>query len=186
MSQPIQVCSLRRVPEDLIQAARRFALQERPSNAGANDGEDRLAFPIQGMWKPSRELRIRFLHGTPTLQDKIRVCANEWPRYANIKFTWVDSGDTEIRISVGSGGGSWSNLGTDNGTIPQDQKTMNFGWLKEDSPDHDVNRVVVWYKCSTSTAALGGAPWPSRRTSRPRASTSPLRHGGTASCTGRR
>ncbi|KAH7142228.1 hypothetical protein EDB81DRAFT_899876 [Dactylonectria macrodidyma] len=101
MAQPIQVCSLRRVPEGLTTAATHFALQERSSNAGAKDEEDRLDFPIQRMWKPGRELRIRFIDGTPTLQDKIRAYANEWPRYANIKFTWVDSGDSEIRISAG-------------------------------------------------------------------------------------
>ncbi|KAM0331480.1 hypothetical protein ACHAQA_003156 [Verticillium albo-atrum] len=143
MAQPIQICSVRRVPEGLAKAAEHFALQERPSNTGTTDGENRLAFSIQRMWKSGRELRIRFLDGTPTIQDKIRACANEWPRYANIKFAWVDSGETDIRISVGDGGGSWSYLGTDNGTIPQDQKTMNFGWLKDDSADHEISRVVL-------------------------------------------
>ncbi|KAI5456883.1 hypothetical protein BGZ63DRAFT_365459 [Mariannaea sp. PMI_226] len=143
MIQPIHICALRRVPDELTEAARRLALQERPSNAGAKNGEDRLAFPIQRMWKPGRELRIRFLDGTPRIQGKIRDCANEWPRYANIKFTWVDSGDTEIRISVGDGGGSWSYLGTDNGAISQGQKTMNFGWLNDDSPDDEISRVVL-------------------------------------------
>ena len=124
MSQPIQVCSLRRVPQDLTKAARRLALQERPSNSGAKDGEGRLAFPIQRMWKPGASSAS----ASPT---------------ARPPFTWVDSGDTEIRISVGDGGGSWSYLGTDNGTIPQDQKTIKFGWLKDDSPDHEISRVVL-------------------------------------------
>jgi hypothetical protein len=143
MSEPIQVCSLRRVPDDSADAARRFALQERPTNAGTNNKEDRLAFPIERMWKTGRELRIRLLDGTPNIQDRIRACANEWPMYANIKFTWVDSGDAEIRISVGDGGGSWSYLGTDNASIPQHQKTMNFGWLNDDSSDQEVSRVVL-------------------------------------------
>ncbi|KAF7557717.1 hypothetical protein G7Z17_g431 [Cylindrodendrum hubeiense] len=139
MSEPIQICALRRVPDDLAEAAARLAVQERPSNGG----ENRLAFNIQRMWKAGRELRIRFLNGSPGLQDRIRAYANQWPRYANIKFTWVDSGDTNIRISVGGGGGSWSYLGTDNGTIPQDQKTMNFGWLKDESADREISRVVL-------------------------------------------
>jgi hypothetical protein len=79
----------------------------------------------------------------PSIQGRIRACADEWQRYANIKFNWVDSGDADIRISVGDGGGSWSYQGTDNGVIPQSDKTMNFDWLNDDSEDSEVSRVVL-------------------------------------------
>ncbi|KAH7347590.1 hypothetical protein B0T11DRAFT_142840 [Plectosphaerella cucumerina] len=144
MSEPVQICALRRVPEEFAEAAIALALSERPSNAaGPGNGEDRLAFPLKRMWKSGRELRVRFLDGSPLIQEKIRNYANQWQRYANIRFTWVDGGDTDIRISVGDGGGSWSYLGTDNGGIPQDQKTMNFGWLNDDSAEHEISRVVL-------------------------------------------
>ncbi|KAH6679878.1 hypothetical protein F5X68DRAFT_223703 [Plectosphaerella plurivora] len=144
MSESIQICSVRRVPDEFAAAARALAISERPSNAtGPSNGEDRLAFPLQRMWKAGRELRIRFLDGSPIIREKIRNFANQWPRYANIRFIWVDDGETEIRISVGDGGGSWSYVGTDNGGIPQDQKTMNFGWLRDDSSDDEISRVVL-------------------------------------------
>lgn len=144
MSEPVQICGLRRVPDEYADAARALAIAERPSNAaGPGNGEDRLAFPLKRMWKAGRELRIRFLDGSPNLRAKIRAVADEWTRYANIKFAWVDGGDTDIRISVGDGGGSWSFLGTDNGGIPQDQKTMNYGWLTDDSEDREISRVVL-------------------------------------------
>ncbi|KAH6844642.1 hypothetical protein B0I37DRAFT_377948 [Chaetomium sp. MPI-CAGE-AT-0009] len=141
MSESIQICALLRVPEELTESARRFAREERPSNDPS--GENRLAVSIQRMWKPGRELRIRFLDGTPSIQERIRVCASEWLKYANLKFTWVDSGHTDIRISIGDGGGSYSYVGTDNESIRQNEKTMNFGWLNDDSTDEAVRRVVL-------------------------------------------
>lgn len=140
MANNYHVCFIRKVPAELNGSAIDFAIKERPSNGS---GEDRLALSRSRLWQTGRELRIRFIDGSPSIQGRIRACADEWQRYANIKFNWVDSGDVDIRISVGDGGGSWSYQGTDNGVIPQSDKTMNFGWLNDDSEDSEVSRVVL-------------------------------------------
>src|SRR6478736_9341687 len=140
MSNNYQICFIRKVPAELDGSATDFAIKERPSNG---PGEDRLALSRSRLWQTGRELRICFLDGSPSIQGRIRACADEWQRYANIKFNWVDSVDADIRISVGDGGGSWSYQGTDNGVIPQSDKTMNFGWLNDDSEDREVSRVVL-------------------------------------------
>ncbi|WYZ35415.1 hypothetical protein EsH8_X_000062 [Colletotrichum jinshuiense] len=140
MSESYQICFIRNVSAELVDSAIDFAVKERPSNAS---DEERLALSRSRLWKTGRELRVRFLDGSPTIQGRIRACANEWQRYANIKFNWVDSGDADIRISVGDGGGSWSYQGTDNGVIPQNDKTMNLGWLHDDTEDREVSRVVL-------------------------------------------
>ncbi|KAK1978610.1 hypothetical protein LZ30DRAFT_691301 [Colletotrichum cereale] len=139
MSDGLRVCFIRNVPAGLAGSAIDFAVKERPSNA---PDEDRMALSRSRLWQTGRELRVRLLDGSAAIQGRIRACADEWQRYANIKFNWVDSGDADIRISVGDGGGSWSYQGTDNGVIPQSDKTMNLGWLHDDTEDGEVSRVV--------------------------------------------
>ena len=41
------------------------------------------------------------------------------------------------------GDGSWSYLGTECRDIPADETTMNYGWLTPDSPDDELQRVVL-------------------------------------------
>ncbi|KAK2021510.1 zincin [Colletotrichum zoysiae] len=140
MSDNYQICFIRNVPAELVDSAIDFAVKERPSNT---PDKERMALSRSRLWRTGRELRVRFLDGSTTIQGRIRACADEWQRYANIKFNWVDSGDADIRISVGDGGGSWSYQGTDNGVVPRNDKTMNLGWLRDDTEDKEVSRVVL-------------------------------------------
>ncbi|KAK6206297.1 hypothetical protein QIS74_13716 [Colletotrichum tabaci] len=137
-----QTCFIRNVPAELADSAIDFAVKERPSNP---PDEDRLALSRSRRRRTGRELRVRFLDGSATIQGRVRAYADEWPRYANIRFNWVDSGDADIRGSVGDGGGggSWSCQGTDNGVIPQSEKTMNLGWLHDDTEGREVRANVL-------------------------------------------
>jgi hypothetical protein len=76
-------------------------------------------------WTPGATVRVRFLDGTDAQKLIVRQGINEWSKYANVKFTVVDSGMAEIRVSFQEMG-NWSYEGTDALGIPAAQPTMNF------------------------------------------------------------
>jgi hypothetical protein len=83
-----------------------------------------------------------FLDGDPVVQQRVQPFAHLWEQYANIKFEFGDDPNAEIRISFKQSG-SWSYLGTDALTIPKNQPTMNYGWLRQSTDDEEYSRVVV-------------------------------------------
>ena len=86
-------------------------------------------------------LTIRFLNGTPAQQSRVMEMAKDWEGYANLKFEVVTDPNTpaDIRIAFQWKGdrGSWSYIGTDIFNIPQQEPTMNFGWLDINGRDTD-------------------------------------------------
>ena len=137
--------------ERLLQAAEN-AVKENPANAPAFSfspgvGAAPLPPPFMAMmtgkkWKNGRTLRVRFLDGQPAVQAKVKRFAQEWEKFANIKFDFGNDPDGEIRISFEQEG-SWSYIGVDATTIPRKEPTMNFGWLQADTPDDEYSRVVI-------------------------------------------
>lgn len=87
--------------------------------------EDRATGMKNKFWTPGQILRVRFLNGSAALQDKVMGYAKQWESFANIKFTKVSSGTSEIRIAFDNAG-HWSYVGKDNQYIAQAQKTMNL------------------------------------------------------------
>lgn len=95
------------------------------------------------IWEPTgRTLRVRFLDGEPTVQQKVIRFAQEWCAYANLQFDFGDHATAEIRISFQLPG-SWSFIGTDALGVPALEPTMNFGWLTPGTPNDEVRRVVL-------------------------------------------
>jgi serralysin len=92
-------------------------------------------------WKAGMTLRVKFLEGDPAIQKRVEEKAKDWENYANLKFDFVSDGDAHIRIAFQTDG-SWSYLGTDALGIPQNEPTMNYGWLETDTPDEEYSRVV--------------------------------------------
>ena len=109
------------------------------------DVNSRAALLNASRWNSGGIIRIRFLEGDESLQQRVRQTAERWaaPGMANVKFQFVDSGDTEVRIAFEQGNGSWSYLGTQCRNIPDSEPTMNYGWLTPDSGNDELNRVVM-------------------------------------------
>lgn len=104
--------------------------------------DSRGAIESSKKWKPGQTLRVRFLDGDPTVQQKIEAVAHQWSQYINVRFEFGNDPDAKIRISC-QPGGSWSYIGTGALSIGQDQPTMNYGWLTPDSSDEDYSSVVL-------------------------------------------
>lgn len=115
---------------------RRAAIRRRDANARARAlGPSRAAFFSRKLWPNGTTLRCRFLGGTKVQQAFVKRVASEWTRHANLHFEWLDApGASDLRIDFREGEGSWSYVGTDNRSIPQNAITMNLGWLHKRRP----------------------------------------------------
>lgn len=112
--------------------------QQPGGSAGARAAGVRNKF-----WTPvGRTLRVRFLDGDATVQQKVIRFANEWTAVANLRFAFDDAAAAEIRISFQQAG-SWSYIGMDALGVPAGEPTMNFGWLTRGTPNDEVRRVVL-------------------------------------------
>jgi hypothetical protein len=106
----------------------------------------RMAVINSKKWPKGSILRCRFLDGSPRMRKKVEAVAHQWEQYGNIKFKFVATGATEIRISFFADAGSWSAVGRDalvRSYFPLHQPTMNYGWLRDDTADDEYSRVVL-------------------------------------------
>lgn len=97
-------------------------------------------------WANGKRLRVHFLGGNSTLQEKVKDYAKKWEDHANIQFDFVNDPSAEIRVDFVMDGTSWSALGIDalNKTyFPPGTATMNYGWLTGDSDEEEFSRVIV-------------------------------------------
>ena len=102
----------------------------------------RLALMGEKLWDPGDVIRVRFLDGLESVQNRVILAANQWLDYANLDLAFGDDPEAEIRISF-SERGSWSYIGTDALLIDTNRATMNFGWLTPESGNTEVQRVVL-------------------------------------------
>jgi len=84
------------------------------------------------MWNNGQTILVKFMPGGGLgLRKRVMEMANEWSKYANITFKFVDdaAANTNIRIQLGAGYGHNSAVGTECNSIPQNMQTMNFDTL---------------------------------------------------------
>lgn len=152
----IKVCEDKLLPPALLLEAAERSIIENPENApsGTADaarllGVDSAALETFGAvitgkkWKNGRVLRVRHLDGEANARALVERFSKLWERYANITFSFVNSGDAEIRISYHLDNRSWSWLGTEALAIPADQETMHYGWLHPTTTEEEARRVIV-------------------------------------------
>jgi hypothetical protein len=125
--------------------AAELAIKENPHNrpkplpmlSGVSAHPAKLALVTGKKWKNGRVLGVAFLDGDSSQKHKVMKNAQEWCRFANIKFDFNAGAQAEIRISFQVDPGSWSAVGTDclvTEAFPPGAPTMNFGWLRGVSP----------------------------------------------------
>ena len=128
---------------DVVAAAERIDnTQGRPAAGPGVAGGPRAAVERFKLWQNGRTLRVRFLDGVASVQDRCARSPSEWEDVANLTLQFVTSGTAEIRISFAEQGFSWSTVGTDALTVPRAEPTMNYGWLEPDTALTEYQRVV--------------------------------------------
>lgn len=97
----------------------------------------------KNLWKPGTVIKVSFLDGERSIQNKVIQFAKVWQDYVNIQFDFGDyKEDAHIRISF-EGEGSSSYIGTDCLLIEKNKPTMNFGWFNPNTPDYEYSRTVL-------------------------------------------
>ena len=127
-------------------------LVEQQMRKTSNLATDRLkaAFKVASIWKTD-VIRIHFMDGTQKQKDWVKKVINEKlaPLISNIRLQWdVPREESDIRISFDTPNQAWSYVGTDALQIPKSQKTMNLGWLDDDTqfdaePYKNTGQVVL-------------------------------------------
>ena len=156
VGQPVKICFERIIPDDLdpermVRREMRRQMVDAAGGAGKLKAGGvahiaRMAVMISKKWTPGSTVRCRFLDGSNKMKKKVTAIAKEWEKYADIKIKFVTSGQAEIRISFYADNGSWSAVGRDalnTSYFPLHQPTMNYGWLRDDTPDEEYHRVVT-------------------------------------------
>jgi hypothetical protein len=147
----VHACTVMMVPPALQGDAEREALEERADNAEPHhsgapvmEGDRPLAGLKGKLWKPGRTLRVRFLDNPPKrVREQIEKYAHQWEQFANIKFSFGNDPNAEIRITCTPGKGSWSYLGTDALAISRSKPTMNYGWFTEQTEEKEFSRTTL-------------------------------------------
>lgn len=156
VDQPVKICFERIIPDELDpeRMVRREMRRQMVDAAGGPgklkaDGVAhvaRMAVINSKKWTPGATVRCRFLDGSTKMKKKVTAIAKEWEKYADIKLKFVTSGQAEIRVSFYADNGSWSAVGRDalnTSYFPLHQPTMNYGWLRDNTPDEEYHRVVT-------------------------------------------
>ncbi|MBC7558442.1 MAG: pre-peptidase C-terminal domain-containing protein [Dermatophilaceae bacterium] len=136
----------------------------------APNGQTRAISPRGKTWLSGSTLRVRFLGGSAAERATAREQALWWGEFANLIFDFGSAPDAEIRISFDPDDGAWSYIGTDSRQIPNNEATMNLGFLDGGTAAHEFGHAVglahehsspaggIEWNESVVLAALAGAP----------------------------
>ncbi len=152
----ILVCTPKRLPEELLVAAARTAVDINPLNhpplhrltrvlAEFRPTPERIAVVTTKYWGIGGvRLTVGFLDSPPAdLRKRILQHMNAWSASANVKFVETRT-NPQVRIARVGGemGGYWSYLGTDILHIPKNEQTMNLEEFTMRTPESEYHRVV--------------------------------------------
>lgn len=80
-------------------------------------------------WNLEDTIRIKFLNGEAEMQQKVKEYAAEWLKYAALYFEYVgteEEADVKISFDGDTRALSWAAIGTDCRLIPQNEASLNF------------------------------------------------------------
>jgi Astacin (Peptidase family M12A)/Bacterial pre-peptidase C-terminal domain len=105
-------------------------------------GRVRAIVPIGKLWMNGTTLRVRFIGGSASERATAKEQAEWWTKHANLKFDFNNAPDAEIRITFDADDGAWSYVGTDCRGIPNNQATMNLGFLDGGTAGHEFGHAI--------------------------------------------
>jgi len=120
------------------------------------DSQENLAkgvFRNDLTWKKNT-ITVVFLGGSPYLRQKVKYYATQWSKYANVTFSFIESGNADIRVGFYYGKGSWSLIGTDALRYSVDPQrgtsspgtsgiSLNFGWFDAQTSEAEFKRTIL-------------------------------------------
>ncbi|HEY0289499.1 MAG TPA: matrixin family metalloprotease [Pseudomonas sp.] len=114
------------IREDQANAAITPTYESEYGTEAQGDRQPRLLVAFTKYWARGRTLKIEFLNHLPDiLKQPFIDAANQWLPHINLKFDFVSTGPSDIRIAMTNSIHS-SEVGTDALLVPQNQPTMTF------------------------------------------------------------
>jgi hypothetical protein len=115
-----------------------------PFDTGVPPAKIDAIVQLDFVWTAGETVRVAFLDGDPSLQQRVADAAREWTRHANLVLQFVEATEnSDIRISFKDRRSAWSRIGIDCRTVPQNLPTMNCGLLEPESSDESVMQLVL-------------------------------------------
>jgi hypothetical protein len=114
-------------------------LKEQNSNFELLQDQDFAAILMPYKWE-KQEFKVAFIGGTLKQKNRVKKTAKKWEDKGNIRFKFGNYKDPDISISFLEGEGSWSYIGKASKDF---YPSMNFGWLKDNTPQEEYDRVVL-------------------------------------------
>jgi hypothetical protein len=127
------VCFDRILPRELMRGQRTLPTR---------GGRTRAVAPIGKTWMNGSTLHVRFLGGSAAQRATAREQAGWWTAVANLQIVFDDAPQADIRISFDEDDGAWSYIGTDSRSIPQNEATMNLGFLDGGTVAHEFGHAI--------------------------------------------
>ena len=113
-----------------------------PYSIESVEGRTQAIMPKGKAWPTGSVLTVKFLGGTPAQQELAMTQARWWTQTANLSFEQVTEGDADIRVTFDETDGAWSYVGTDNREIPQEEPTMNLGFMDGGTAGHEFGHAI--------------------------------------------
>jgi len=106
--------------------------------------QDRAMGYINKWWPQKAELKIGFpWGGTDSQKQMVKLAFEHWKQTpVNLSFSYPATGPYDIRVKFDSNDGSWSYVGIDCSSIPQNEPTMNIGWTEQAANDHEAGHAL--------------------------------------------
>jgi hypothetical protein len=111
-------------------------------------GITRAVFEFRKMWVNGSTLRVGFMGGDVGKRDIVMEQAGWWSAHANLRFQFVPFEgpgtvpDADIRIAFDERDGAWSWIGTDCKHVPQNEPTMNLGFMHGGTAAHEFGHAI--------------------------------------------
>ncbi len=103
-----------------------------------------LAVYGDSYWHDRSVLRVRFLNGDPTVQERVKAVVPTWSAVCNMRFVFVTEGFAEVRVSLPQNTTqAFSNLGQEALTVPQNRPTVTLGGLYPETEEWWIRTLVL-------------------------------------------
>jgi hypothetical protein len=127
-----KICLDRVLPRDL----------NRPQRLLTIGGRLRAVLEFRKMWINGTKLSVRFMEGNANQHAIVKEQAEWWTKHANLDFEFNNAPDADVRITFDPRDGAWSYVGTDCKNIPQNEPTMNLGFLDGGTAAHEFGHAI--------------------------------------------
>lgn len=134
MAKPLKICHDRVLPQEMF--------RRQATTGNRRVGNFRAVLEFRKLWVNGSTLRVRFMGGTNAQKAKVKEQAAWWTEHANLTFEFIDVPNAEIRIAFDENDGAWSFIGTDCRKIPQNDPTMNLGFLDGGTAAHEFGHAI--------------------------------------------